>query len=88
VFSTAFLVVFLGEWGDITQIATANYAAKYHSPLSVGVGATLGLWAVAGIGVLVGSKVLAKVPGRIVQRITAAILILFAVFGVVSALRA
>src|SRR5258708_2833531 len=32
VFATSFSVVFLGEWGDITQITTANYAAKYHNP--------------------------------------------------------
>ena len=46
VFLTSFTVIFLGEWGDITQIATANYAAKYD-PLTVAVGATLGLWLVS-----------------------------------------
>ena len=44
---TAFLVIFLAEWGDLTQILTANLAAKYHSPFSVAVGAVLALWAVA-----------------------------------------
>ena len=37
---TAFIVIFLAEWGDLTQILTANLAAKYGSPLSVGVGAS------------------------------------------------
>ena len=27
---TAFVVIFLAEWGDLTQILTANLAAKYH----------------------------------------------------------
>ncbi len=45
---TAFLVFFVAEWGDLTQILTANLAARYHSALSVGLGATLALWAVAG----------------------------------------
>ena len=27
---TAFLVIFLAEWGDLTQILTANLAAHYH----------------------------------------------------------
>ncbi len=36
---TAFLVIFLAEWGDLTQILTANLAAHYHDPFSVGVGA-------------------------------------------------
>ena len=44
---TAFIVIFLAEWGDLTQILTANLAAKYGSPLSVGVGSLLALFAVA-----------------------------------------
>ena len=39
---TAFLVIFMAEWGDLTQILTANLAAHYHDPLSVGVGARAG----------------------------------------------
>ncbi|MBV9042787.1 MAG: TMEM165/GDT1 family protein, partial [Acidimicrobiia bacterium] len=46
---TAFIVIFVAEWGDLTQILTANLAAKYHSALSVAVGAVLALWAVAGL---------------------------------------
>ncbi|MEJ0072478.1 MAG: TMEM165/GDT1 family protein [Candidatus Saccharibacteria bacterium] len=78
VFATSFIVIFLGEWGDITQIATANYAAKYHDIWGVGIGALLGLWTVAALGVFVGSRLLDRVPARLLQRITAAILLLFA----------
>ena len=49
---TAFLVIFIAEWGDLTQILTANLAAHYHSAWSVGIGATLALWAVAGVAVI------------------------------------
>jgi len=28
--ATAFTVIFLAEWGDLTQILTVNLAAKYH----------------------------------------------------------
>ena len=31
--TTAFVVIFIAEWGDLTQILTANY----HSGLAVGV---------------------------------------------------
>jgi putative Ca2+/H+ antiporter (TMEM165/GDT1 family) len=41
--ASSFLVILLGEWGDITQIATANLAAKYNDPIAVGIGAPLGL---------------------------------------------
>ena len=34
--STSFLVILVAEFGDLTQIVTANLAAKYHDPLSVG----------------------------------------------------
>jgi putative Ca2+/H+ antiporter (TMEM165/GDT1 family) len=87
VFTTSFLVVFLGEWGDITQIATANYAAKYHDALSVGIGAVLGLWTVAAFGVIVGSKVLNRIPARTVQRLTGVILLLFAILSAVAAFK-
>jgi putative Ca2+/H+ antiporter (TMEM165/GDT1 family) len=87
VFSTSFVVVFLGEWGDITQIATANYAAKYHDPLGVGIGAVLALWSVAGLGVLVGAKLLNRVPGKLLQRITGCILLLFGILSLIAAVR-
>ena len=75
---TSFAVVFLAEWGDITQLTAANLAAKYD-PLSVFVGATLGLWAVAAIAVNVGAKSLNLIPMAWVRRITA--VILFALGG-------
>lgn len=71
---TSFAVVFLAEWGDITQLTAANLAARYD-PLSVFVGATLGLWAVAAIAVNVGAKSLSVIPMAWVRRITAVILL-------------
>jgi putative Ca2+/H+ antiporter (TMEM165/GDT1 family) len=71
---TAFLVIFLAEWGDLTQILTANLAAHYHDPLSVAVGAVLALWAVAGLAVVSGQSLL-----RVVNIVTA--VVLFALAG-------
>lgn len=88
VFGTSFAVIFLGEWGDITQIATANYAAKYHNTLSVAIGAVTALWLVAALGITLGSKLLKHVPARILQRTTAGILLLFAIISVVAGLKA
>jgi putative Ca2+/H+ antiporter (TMEM165/GDT1 family) len=88
VFGIAFLVIFLGEWGDITQIIIANYAAKYHDPLSVGVGATLGLWTVAAVGIGFGSKLLDRIPARTVQRVTGVVLLIFAVISTIAAVKA
>ena len=83
--SVSFVVIFVGEWGDITQIATANLAAKYHDPIGVGVGALLGLWTVVAIGVVAGAKLVERVPLALVRRITGVIL---AALGVVSAVAA
>lgn len=86
VMGTSFVVVFVGEWGDITQIATANLAAKYDDPLSVGVGAALGLLAVAGLAVSAGSTLLRRVSLTLVRRIAGGILALFALVTLLQVL--
>jgi putative Ca2+/H+ antiporter (TMEM165/GDT1 family) len=75
---TAFVVIFLAEWGDLTQILTANLAAHYHSPLSVGLGALLALWAVAALAVASGQTLLRMFPTVVVRRVTAAVLFVLA----------
>ena len=81
IFGTSFAIIFFSEWGDITQIATANYTAHYHEPLSVGIGAVLALWSVTTLAILMGSKLLKYVPALLLQRITAGIMLLFAIFS-------
>jgi putative Ca2+/H+ antiporter (TMEM165/GDT1 family) len=71
---TAFLVIFLAEWGDLTQILTANLAAHYHDALSVGVGAVLALWTVAGLAVVSGQSLLRVVNIATVRIATAVVL--------------
>lgn len=83
---TSFGVVFVGEWGDITQIATANYAARYHDPISVGIGATLGLWVVAALAVTAGKKLLDYVAVTVVRRVAGIVLAVFAVLSAVAAI--
>jgi putative Ca2+/H+ antiporter (TMEM165/GDT1 family) len=83
---TAFGVIFLAEWGDITQITTANLAARYASPLAVGVGAVLALWAVSALAVTVASKVLHRIPAAWLRRVTAVILLGFAAYSAVAAI--
>ena len=72
---TAFLVIFLAEWGDLTQILTANLAAHYHDPLSVGVGAVLALWAVAGLAVVSGQSLLRVINISTIRIVTAVVLV-------------
>jgi len=83
---TAFGVIFLAEWGDVTQLATANLAARYE-PLLVLAGATLGLWAAAAIAVTVGAKSLSVIPMGWVSRIAATILLALGVYSAIAAVR-
>jgi Ca2+/H+ antiporter, TMEM165/GDT1 family len=84
----SFGVVFLGEWGDITQITTANLTARYGDPVSVGIGALLALWSVAALALTVGRGLVQRVPTRLVRRLTGVVLAVLAVVTLAEALRA
>jgi Ca2+/H+ antiporter, TMEM165/GDT1 family len=87
VYGTSFAIIFLGEWGDITQIATANYTAHYHAPLSVAIGAILALWTVTALAIKVGRKLIQRVPVIFLHRAIGTVLLLFAIISGYSALR-
>jgi putative Ca2+/H+ antiporter (TMEM165/GDT1 family) len=84
---TAFIVIFVAEWGDLTQILTVNLAAHYHSALSVGVGATLALWAVAGIAVVSGQTLLRFINVSTIRKVTAVVLVALAGYATYLAVR-
>ncbi len=84
---TAFMVIFLAEWGDLTQILTANLTIKYHSPLSVGVGSLLALVSVAGIAVAGGQTLLRFVPVATIRKVTAVVLLGLTAYSVWSAIQ-
>lgn len=87
VVATAFMVIFIAEWGDLTQILTANLAAHYHSAVSVGVGATLALWAVAGLAVISGQGLMQRFSVRRVRQLTGVVLALLALAAAVPTVR-
>src|SRR3954447_19280871 len=68
---TSFLVLFAAEWGDLSQILTANLAAKYEDPVAVFIGSWAALASVAGVAVLGGRVVLRVVPLNWVRRLAA-----------------
>jgi putative Ca2+/H+ antiporter (TMEM165/GDT1 family) len=84
VVTTAFAVIFLAEWGDLTQILTVNLAAHYHDVLSVGIGA---LRMVAGIAVVGGQGILRFVRVATIRWFTAVILTALGVWAAWSVLR-
>jgi len=74
----SFIVVFLAEWGDLTQLATATLQAKYHDPLTIFVSATLALWAVAAIAIAIGNRASTVLNPEITKRVAA---VIFAFLG-------
>ncbi|WP_413799010.1 TMEM165/GDT1 family protein [Streptomyces iranensis] len=83
-----FTLILIAEFGDLTQIMTANLAARYEDPLSVGVGALLALWAVAGLGIVGGRTLMRYVPLRLITRIAALVMLALAGFSLYEAVAA
>jgi putative Ca2+/H+ antiporter (TMEM165/GDT1 family) len=75
---TSFAVVFLAEFGDLTQITTISLAARFHDPIAVWIGATLGLWTAAALAVVVGWRLLRMINLRWLTKIAAVIMLVLA----------
>jgi putative Ca2+/H+ antiporter (TMEM165/GDT1 family) len=83
-FVTAFLVIFIADWGDITQILIANFAARYSSPIEVGIAGVIALWTVAALAVA-ASRFLSRLPMTAVRRVSAAIMVVLSAWSALSA---
>lgn len=78
---TAASVIAVAEFADLTQLATAGFAARFADPVGVGLGAFLALSSVSGCAVLLGSWLQRVVPLRLIQKAAA---VLFVTIGVVT----
>ncbi|MCX5057446.1 TMEM165/GDT1 family protein [Streptomyces sp. NBC_00452] len=76
-----FMLILVAEFGDLTQIMTANLAARYNDPLSVGLGALLALWAVAGLGIVGGKALMKRVPLSLITKIAALLMVALGVWS-------
>ncbi|MBM9510631.1 TMEM165/GDT1 family protein [Actinacidiphila acididurans] len=73
-----FTLILVAEFGDLTQIMTANLAARYGDPVSVAIGAVLGLWAVAALGIFGGQFLMKRVPLSLITKVAAAVMVVLA----------
>lgn len=78
VVTLCFGILFLAEWGDLSQILTASLVLKYHDPVSVFVGALLALVAVSGLAAALGRALLTKIPLATIRRVGGGICLLLA----------
>jgi putative Ca2+/H+ antiporter (TMEM165/GDT1 family) len=84
---TGFMMILVAEFGDLTQIATATLAARYHGDVvSVAIGATLALWAVSGLAIAGGRGLLKLIPLVWISRIAGAIMLVLAGVSLAAAL--
>ena len=85
---TGFSLILVAEFGDLTQIMTANLAARYDDWLSVGAGALLALWAVAGIGIVGGRTLMKYVPLGLITKVAAAVMCVLGGYSLYEAIAA
>ncbi len=64
---TAFTVIFIGEFGDLTQIQAANLSAKTGQPLEVFLASSIALIAISFVGGYGGRLLLRVVPLRAIR---------------------
>ena len=84
----AFGVIFLGEFGDLTQIQAASLTAHTHDPVAVFAAGSLALVVVAYLGAFGGRLLQRWVPTRVIRRIGGAVFAILGVLTLVQAVRA
>jgi len=83
IIAQAFVLTFLAEWGDRSQISTIALAAA-RSPLGVTFGGIIGHMCCTTVAVLGGRALAGRIPERIIVAAGGALFIVFAIHGVVA----
>jgi len=84
VFGATFVLFFLAEIGDKTQIATVALAARFDSIFWVTAGTTLGMLLANVPAVFIGDKLAHKLPIALIHKISAFIFLAIGIFTIVQ----
>jgi putative Ca2+/H+ antiporter (TMEM165/GDT1 family) len=85
---SAFVVIFIAEWGDLTQIMTGSLVAKYPGDKpTVFVAALLALWSVTLLAVILGQNAKRFINPKAIKKYGAALFALIGIYFVITALR-
>ncbi len=76
---TAFTVIFIAEWGDLTQLATAALVAKTHHPVTIFLASTSALFTASGLLVYIGHRAKKVIHPQLLQKIAA---VAFGIVGI------
>ncbi|HTA76208.1 MAG TPA: TMEM165/GDT1 family protein [bacterium] len=76
---TSFIVIFIAEWGDLTQLASATLVAKTHQVFTIFIASTAALWASTALAISIGHHAKKLIDPILLQKIAAAA---FAIVGI------
>lgn len=82
-----FVMVFLAELGDKTQLTAIALTAAYGEPLAVFLGAMTGQTVNHSLAAYLGSRFLSRLPDRLIKVGSALLFVIFGVLFIISALR-
>lgn len=82
----SFLVLFLAEWGDLSQLATAGFVARNGHPWSVGLGAFAALALVSGLAAALGRKLLQHLSLTAIRTAGGVVCLIFSALMIASLL--
>ena len=77
-FLSGFMLIFLTEWGDKTQIASGLFATKYN-PVMVLIGALTALTVLSIMAIYLGRFISSKVNKKVVTKIAGIVFILIGI---------
>jgi putative Ca2+/H+ antiporter (TMEM165/GDT1 family) len=81
----SFAVLFVAEWGDLSQLLTAGLVARGGHPVAVFAGSWAGLAAISAAAVLLGRVLMRYVSLAVVQYVGAGVCAVLAVLTAISA---
>ena len=84
--AASFLVLFLAEFGDLSQLLTAGLVVRFADPVSVFAGSWLALATVAAIAVVVGKALLRRIGAGTLRRTGGAVCAALALLTLAEAL--
>jgi putative Ca2+/H+ antiporter (TMEM165/GDT1 family) len=82
----SFLVLFVAEWGDLSQLLTAGLVVRTKDPVSVFVGAWVGLLLVSALGAAIGRALLGRVRLATIRRVGGGVCVVLAILTALQAL--
>jgi Ca2+/H+ antiporter, TMEM165/GDT1 family len=83
----SFAVLFVAEWGDLSQLLTAGLVARGAHPMAVFAGSWAGLAMISAAAVLLGRVLMRYISIAVVQYVGAGVCTVLTVLTVVAALR-